>query len=170
MIKKKSFRINKKESLKENLRHVIPQMYDDFFSWKKSVTGYPLRKTQLHEMRKAGKPLRYAMELGEYCFGADFTKCLDELKQALDLMGDIHDADVMIPDISLHMKEIRMFNNTIKDNDLRISTRQLRASVLKLREQRRSEYAALSEKLKLWGETNFRARIVTAMNDNTPAI
>ena len=164
---KKTYSIKKKLSLRENLKRVIPEMFDDFISYAPVVMSFPLRKNQLHEMRKAGKPLRYAMELGEYCFQPDFKLCLEEVKSSLDLMGEVHDADVMIPDISLHMKEIRMFNNTIKDNDLRISTRQLRASVLKLREQRRSEYAALSEKLKLWGETNFRARIVTAMN-STP--
>ena len=162
MIKKKSFRINKKESLKENLRHVIPLMYDDFFSWKKSVTGYPLRKTQLHEMRKAGKPLRYAMELGEYCFGADFTKCLDELKQALDLMGDIHDADVMIPDLSAHINEIRGFNRTITSISDRIPTRPLRNNINELRSSRRELFAQLSELLNKWETGSFRNRIISS--------
>ena len=162
MIKKKSFRINKKESLKENLRHVIPQMYDDFFSWKKSVTGYPLRKTQLHEMRKAGKPLRYAMELGEYCFGADFTKCLDELKQALDLMGDIHDADVMIPDLTSHINEIRGFNRTITSISDRIPTRPLRNNVNELRNSRRELFLQLTELLNDWETGSFRNRIISA--------
>lgn len=142
-------------------------MFDDFISFAPVVINFPLRKNQLHEMRKAGKPLRYAMELGEYCFSRDFKLCLEEVKSSLDLMGEVHDADVMIPDILMHMKEIRLFNNTIKDSDLRISTKQLRACVLKLREQRRGEYAALSDKLKLWSEANFRTRIIAAM-DSTP--
>jgi len=162
VIKKKSFRINKKESLKENLRHVIPQMYDDFFSWKKSVTGYPLRKTQLHEMRKAGKPLRYAMELGEYCFSADFTKCLDELKRALDLMGDIHDADVMIPDLTSHVNEIRGFNRTITSVSDRIPTRPLRNNINELRNSRRELFLQLSELLNDWETGSFRNRIISA--------
>ncbi|MBE2228679.1 MAG: CHAD domain-containing protein [Ignavibacteria bacterium] len=163
---KRKYSIKKKLSLKENLKRIIPEMFDDFFSYAPVVMNFPLRKTQLHEMRKAGKPLRYAMELGEYCFGADFKLCLDEIKSSLDLMGEIHDADVMIPDINLHMKEIRHFNNTIKDSDLRISTRQLRMCVQKLREQRLGEYAELSGKLKLWTENDFRARITAAMNEN----
>ena len=138
-------------------------MYDDFFSYSTVVITFPLRKNQLHEMRKAGKPLRYAMELGEYCFGADFTLCLNEVKASLDLMGEVHDADVMIPDINLHIKEIRLFNNTIKDPDQRISTRQLRICITNLREKRRNEYAELEAKLKLWSENNFRGRIIAAM-------
>ena len=126
-------------------------MFDDFCLFAPVVINFPLRKNQLHEMRKAGKPLRYAMELGEYCFTPDFKLCLD----------------VMIPDISLHMKEVRLFNQTIKDGDQRLSTRQLRSSVQHLRKQRRELYAELCNKLKLWNENNFRARIVAAMSENT---
>ena len=161
-MKKKVFRINKKESLKENLRHILPQMYDDFFLWKRSVSGYPLRKTQLHEMRKAGKPLRYAMELGEYCFGADFSKCLDELKQALDLMGDIHDADVMIPDLTSHINEIRIFNRTIPGTAERIPTRPLRVSINDLRNNRRELFRELCTLLDNWETGSFRNRIISS--------
>lgn len=164
---KKTYSIKKKSSLKENLARVIPEMFDDFYSFAPVVINFPLRKNQLHEMRKAGKPLRYAMELGEYCFSPDFKLCLDEVKLSLDLMGEVHDADVMIPDISLHMKEVRLFNQTIKDGDQRLSTRQLRSSVQHLRKQRRELYAELCDKLKLWSENNFRARIVAAMSENT---
>lgn len=165
---KKTYSIKKKSSLKENLKRVIPEMFDDFYSFAPVVINFPLRKNQLHEMRKAGKPLRYAMELGEYCFSPDFKLCLDEVKLSLDLMGEVHDADVMIPDISLHMKEVRLFNQTIKDSDQRLSTRQLRSSVARLRAQRRELYAELCAKLKLWGENNFRARIIAAMSDRIP--
>jgi CHAD domain-containing protein len=161
---KKTYSIKKKLSLKENLSRVIPEMFDDFYSFAPVVINFPLRKTQLHEMRKAGKPLRYAMELGEYCFTPDFKLCLDEIKLSLDLMGEVHDADVMIPDISLHMKEIREFNQTIPDKDDRFSTKQLREAILNLRKQRRELYAELCAKLNLWNENNFRARIIAAMN------
>ena len=165
---KKTYTIKKKLSLKENLKRVIPEMFDDFYSFAPVVINFPLRKNQLHEMRKAGKPLRYAMELGEFCFSPDFKLCLDEIKSSLDLMGEVHDADVMIPDISLHMKEIRLFNQTISDSDLRLSTRQLRTCVMKLREQRRELYAELCQKLKLWSENNFKLRILRAMEEIIP--
>lgn len=143
-------------------------MFDDFISYAPVVMNFPLRKNQLHEMRKAGKPLRYAMELGEYCFLPDFKLCLDEVKLSLDLMGEVHDADVMIPDISLHMKEVRLFNQTIMDSDQRLSTRQLRSSVLHLRKQRRELYAELCEKLKLWSENSFKLRIQRAIEEASP--
>lgn len=162
---KRNYTIKKKLSLKENLRLVIPEMFDDFFYYADTVKNYPLRKNELHEMRKSGKPLRYAMELGEYCFGADFSECLDEIKSALDLMGEIHDADVMIPNINLHMKEVRQFNNTIADNDQKLLTRQLRNTLEKLKNDRRRIYTELCGLLNLWKENNFKSRIQDAMND-----
>lgn len=118
-------------------------------------------------MRKAGKPLRYAMKLANTAH-PNFKLCLDEVKLSLDLMGEVHDANVMIPNISLHMKEVRLFNQTIKDSDQRLSTRQLRSSVMHLRKQRRELYVrALCDKLNLWSENNFRARIIAAMNPAT---
>ncbi len=160
---KRKYTIKKKHSLKENLRAVIPEMFDDFDRFRPVVVNFPLRKNMLHEMRKAGKPLRYAMELGEYAFGADFTLCLEEIKSSLDLMGDIHDADVMIPDIELHMKEIRQFNNSVKECEQRILTLQLRETLTKLRSSRKALYAELCQKLNLWAENDFRQRIVYAM-------
>ncbi len=138
-------------------------MYDDFYAYAPIVINFPLRKNQLHEMRKAGKPLRYAMELGEYCFGGNFKLFLDEIKSSLDLMGEVHDADVMIPDISMHMKEIRLFNQTLQNAEERLSTRQIRESILTLRKQRREQFAELCIKLNLWGKNDFRERIIAAM-------
>ncbi len=166
---KRKYSIKKKHSLKENLRVVIPGMFDDFAGFAPVVINFPLRKNILHEMRKAGKPLRYAMELGEYAFGDDFTLCLNEIKSSLDLMGEIHDADVMIPDINLHMKEIRQFNNTIKEREQQISTRQLRDTLDKLRSGRKSMYDELRTKLNLWLDNDFRQRIIYAMMQEKPA-
>ena len=161
---KKAYNIKKKSSLKENIRQVLPEMFDDFFAHYAIVINFPLRKSELHEMRKAGKPLRYAMELGEYCFHGDFKLCLDEIKSSLELMGEVHDADVMIPDINLHIKEIRLFNQTISDPDQRFSTKELRNYITNLRAKRRELYAELCTKFNLWNENDFRIRIVNAVN------
>lgn len=160
---KKIYNTKKKLSLKENIRHVLPEMFDDFFTHSAIVINFPLRKNILHEMRKSGKPLRYAMELGEYCFPGDFKLCLNEIKSSLDLMGEVHDADVMIPDINLHMKEIRLFNQTLTDPDQRLSTKELRNCIAMLRAQRRELYAKLCAKLNLWKENDFRLRIINSM-------
>lgn len=138
-------------------------MFDEFYIWKNEVAGYPLRKVHLHEMRKAGKPLRYAMELGEYCFGEEFKKCLEDVKAALELMGDIHDADVMIPELQGYLNEIRQFNNTIEEADMRISTAGLRRNISSFRMARKSQFAELNEKLNEWEVNGFKERMIGSM-------
>lgn len=159
---KRIYLIDKKKSLKKNLSLVIPVMLRDFLELADIVVKYPLRKNTLHEMRKRGKPLRYAMEIGEYCFKSDFKKHLEYIKETLELMGDIHDADVMIPEINLHIREIRLFNRTIADQKQRLSTKQLRDIVTYLRNQRRQSYSRLCEKIKYINSNDFKSSVINS--------
>ncbi len=56
----------------------------------------PANVRGLHDMRIAVKRLRYSMEFFSRCFGGGFRQCLDGLKALQELLGDIHDADVLI--------------------------------------------------------------------------
>lgn len=161
---KKLYPAKKKISLKENIKNILPLMYDNFMSMSDIIISFPMRKNDLHEMRKLGKPLRYTMELGEYCFGDEFKQKLDEVKDVLEMMGDIHDADVMIPDLNLHIKEVRLFNNTLTESKQKFSTRAMRETVTKLRLTRREQHTQLTQKLIEWKKKNFRAALIRTMN------
>ncbi len=163
---KRIYPLNNGESFKENIRIVLPVIFDDFFALKEIVTLYPLRKNMLHDMRKAGKPLRYAMELGEYCFGAEFSKQLDEVKKVVELLGEIHDADVIIPDVNRYVKEIRLFNSAIPETGQRLSTKTLREYTAAMRNQRKEMYGELCSMLNMWEKNNFRAKLIKAMEFN----
>lgn len=160
---KRIYPVNKTESLKENIKNILPVMFDEFIAYKEIIVNFPLRKNHLHRMRIAGKPLRYTMELGEYAFGEAFSKCHSEIKDTLELMGEIHDADVMIPEINLHVKEIRLFNQTLPDFKQRLSTRTLRDSVNEQRNQRRKMYGELCRKLNQWHANGFKKRLIKSM-------
>lgn len=56
----------------------------------------PARKTELHELRKAAKHLRYSLELFQPCFGRTCGARIDEMKTIQDHIGKIHDCDVLI--------------------------------------------------------------------------
>ena len=161
---KKVYEVHKHKSLKENLGSVLPEMFDDFFTLEETVVNFPMRKVQLHEMRKAGKPLRYAMELGEYCFGEGFSRLLEEVKHVLELMGEIHDADVMIPELSRHIKEMTAYNKTVKMTEQKISTVSLKDSVANLRTLRYEMFSELSGILTGWKQKNFRERLIASVN------
>jgi YfiH family protein len=163
---KRRYPLKNKKSLKENLQHTLPLMYDDVMIYKDTVTSQPLAKDMLHQMRITGKPLRYAMETGERAFKADFKNCFNEIKIAVELMGEIHDADIMIPDIETHLKEIRLFNQTIAEFSERLSTKALRNIIEDLRAKRKAMYAELCAKLNNWEKKNFRERLIKAMDEN----
>jgi len=159
----KIYPVKKKLSLKENIQLVLPVMYDDVMAYMEDVVTKPHAKGLLHRMRITGKPMRYAMEIGEAAFGEDFSLCLEEVKDTVELMGEIHDADVMIPELNSHLREIRMFNRQIPEFRLRISTRNLRAVIESLKQKRKAMYDELCGKLKEWESAYFREKLQKAM-------
>src|SRR5512138_3320522 len=112
--------VKKKLSFRENTQAILPLIYDNFMSYKERVVNHPRLKYELHRMRITGKPLRYAMEYAESAFGDEFKKCMNEVKDIIDLMGEIHDADVIIPELHTHLKEIRHYNRTLPNREERL--------------------------------------------------
>lgn len=55
----------------------------------------PRKQKALHDMRIAAKRLRYLLELTEVCFGAPAKKGAKVARRLQDVLGEIHDCDVM---------------------------------------------------------------------------
>jgi YfiH family protein len=164
---KRLYPVKNKRSLRENLQHILPMMYDDVMQYKKVVTSRPLAKDILHAMRITGKPLRYAMELGETAFkSVAYKKSFDEIKNTVELMGEIHDADVMIPEIELQVKEMTLFNSTVHVLKEWVSVAGLKSIITDLKTKRKSMYDELCLKLNDWEENNFRAKLIDSMGVN----
>ena len=51
----------------------------------------------LHDMRIAAKRVRYVLEVTEGCFGGYAPEGRKRVKELQDLLGDIHDCDVVVP-------------------------------------------------------------------------
>ena len=58
----------------------------------------PEQVVALHDMRIAAKRLRYILELTAPCFGPYAEKAGKLAKDVQDLIGEIHDCDVQIPE------------------------------------------------------------------------
>lgn len=159
----KIYPVNKKLSLKENIQNILPVMFDVLMSYKNDVTSKPMAKNTLHRMRIAGKPLRYAMEIGEAAFGKEFAACFEEVKNTVELMGEIHDADVMIPEMNSQLREIRMFNQTLPLFSERISTKPVRDIVLDMKIKRKQMYEQLCVKLGQWEKSKFKNKLMASM-------
>jgi CHAD domain-containing protein len=59
----------------------------------------PAEVVALHDMRIAAKRLRYVLELTAPCFGPYAETATKNVKDLQDLLGEIHDCDVQLPDV-----------------------------------------------------------------------
>jgi CHAD domain-containing protein len=57
----------------------------------------------LHDMRIAAKRLRYVLELTSFCFGPYAAKAARRARDLQDLIGAIHDCDVLEPRVRSHI-------------------------------------------------------------------
>ena len=67
----------------------------------------PSEERALHDMRIAAKRLRYLLELTHPIFGAYAQTAAKHAKQLQDLIGEIHDCDVMLPRVQAHLEDLR---------------------------------------------------------------
>jgi hypothetical protein len=67
----------------------------------------PAEERALHDMRIAAKRLRYILELTAFCFGPYAAKAAGHARDLQDLLGEIHDCDVLAPRILDHLADLR---------------------------------------------------------------
>ena len=60
-----------------------------------------------HDMRIAAKRLRYVLEATESCFGAPARLARRRARDLQDILGEIHDCDVMLPRAEGHLLDLR---------------------------------------------------------------
>ena len=161
---KKIYPVKKKLSFRENIKNVLPEMYDDFMSFGVRAVNHPRLKNVLHRMRITGKPLRYAMEYSEAAFGVEFKKYLTEIKYIIELIGEIHDADVIIPELNLHLKEIRYYNRTLTNRTEKLSTGGITKLIKEQKEIRVEMFNEFCRIINNWINEDFRTRLISSMN------
>jgi CHAD domain-containing protein len=164
---KKIYPVKKKLSFRENIQIIIPLIYDNFMSYKDRVVNHPRLKRELHRMRITGKPLRYAMEYAVPAFGEDFKNCLTEVKNIIELMGEIHDADVLIPELHTHLKEIRRYNKTLANREERLTTNGILKLIRETKEKRKTMFDELCGIIIQWINEDFRTKLIASMNAPT---
>lgn len=81
---------------------LIGQRVAELLSWESYVRS-PERVEELHNMRIAAKRLRYTMELFASYYGPEFKGAIGRVKKIQEQLGDIHDADVLLPELARYL-------------------------------------------------------------------
>jgi CHAD domain-containing protein len=84
-------------TLADNAERIVLVRLDELCGFMPAAAD-PGEVVALHDMRIAAKRLRYILEVTGPCFGPYATKATKMVKQLQDLLGEIHDCDVQIPE------------------------------------------------------------------------
>ena len=98
-------KLDPSRSLGENAGRIIKVRLDELHSFApRALAG----KTKAqHDMRIAAKRLRYVLEVTGFAFGRSADTARRRSRDLQDILGEIHDCDVMLPRVLGHLEELQ---------------------------------------------------------------
>lgn len=92
--------------LADNAARIIRTRLDEMLSFAPAALQFESARDQ-HDMRIAAKRLRYILETTEFAFGKPARTARRRARDLQDLLGELHDCDVMLPRIEAHLAALR---------------------------------------------------------------
>jgi hypothetical protein len=98
-------KLDPQRPLGENAARIVRVRLDEMLSFApRALEG----KTKAqHDMRIAAKRLRYVLEVTGFCFGRPAETARSRARDLQDILGEIHDCDVMLPRVRGHLEELQ---------------------------------------------------------------
>ena len=93
-------------TLGDNAERIVARRLDELCSFVPRAFD-PGEVEALHDMRIAAKRLRYVLEVTDACFGPYARQAGKRTKELQDLLGEIHDCDVLVPRVLGIIGELR---------------------------------------------------------------
>jgi hypothetical protein len=93
-------------SLRENAARVVEVRLKELVSFDPAIRD-PQAVRELHDMRIAAKRLRYVLEIAGFAFGPEGQRAEAVVKELQEVLGEIHDCDVMLPLVEAHVARLR---------------------------------------------------------------
>jgi hypothetical protein len=92
--------------LVENAARIVRVRLDELRSFTPAAL-HPECADEQHDLRIAAKRLRYVLETTGFCFGAPADAARRCARDIQDVLGDLHDCDVMMPRVAAHVERLR---------------------------------------------------------------
>ena len=92
--------------LVDSAARIIRVRLDEMLSFAPAALEFERIRDQ-HDMRIAAKRLRYILETTEFCFGRPAQTARRRARDLQDLLGELHDCDVMLPRVEAHLAALR---------------------------------------------------------------
>jgi hypothetical protein len=99
-------KLDPQRSLAENAARIVRVRLRELQSFAPKALD-PAEETAQHDLRIAAKRLRYVLEVTGFCFGPVAERARRRARDLQDLLGDLHDCDVMLPRVETHLRELR---------------------------------------------------------------
>lgn len=91
--------------LADNAERIVRTRLDELCSFMPTAAD-PAEVTALHDMRIAAKRLRYILEITGPVFGPYAQTAVKLTKDLQDVLGEIHDCDVQLPEVGGFLEEL----------------------------------------------------------------
>jgi CHAD domain-containing protein len=159
-------------TLGDNAEQIVRVRLDELCSFMPKAQD-PAEVVALHDMRIAAKRLRYVLEVTGPCFGAYASSAVKLVKELQDLLGEIHDCDVQLPEVAAFLEELMAEDAAAagaSPRDLaKTPNRRTYAGLVALQVHLRARRRALFEQfLELWEDyerKGFAARLAFAVSE-----
>jgi CHAD domain-containing protein len=99
-------KLDRRAPLADNAARIIRTRLDEMLSFAPAALQFESARDQ-HDMRIAAKRLRYILETTEFAFGKPARTARRRARDLQDLLGELHDCDVMLPRIEAHLAALR---------------------------------------------------------------
>ena len=152
------------DSYRENARIILPQKVEEVYTWEPFIWDVA-RREELHNMRISIKRLRYTMELFRSAYGAQkmhsqetavadnerFTEFLKVIVDLQEILGDIHDGDVVL----------EVLTDYETQSEQRTTTSGIAKLITQTRETRNTDYKTFLEKWEQLSAANFKQQLLS---------
>jgi CHAD domain-containing protein len=163
--------------LGDNAEKIVRVRLDELTSFMPKAAD-PDEVVALHDMRIAAKRLRYVLEVTGDCFGPYAGNAVKMAKDLQDLLGEIHDCDVQLPEVAALLEELMAEDvEAAGESPKDLATapnRRAYAGLVALQVHLRARRRALFEQfLELWRDyerKGFAARLAFALSERSQSV